>query len=65
MNASIVASQLVGKTEIEALKIIQNTNLLMNVTKRDDLVSIMTRDFNPSRILVSIANGIITGTQVG
>jgi len=56
---------LIGKTEAEAKAILAKQELSYRIVMRDGEYYIVTADFNPKRINLSIVDGIVTCATLG
>lgn len=59
------ASKLVGLTEDEASKVAVSNGWSVRVAKRDGEAYMLTTDYQPDRVNLTIVKGVVTGVSVG
>jgi hypothetical protein len=64
-HAGRVAQTLIGKSESEATAAAELVGLTVRVARRDDKSFMGHRDLRPSRVNLTIENGIVTAVSVG
>jgi hypothetical protein len=56
---------LVGKTKVEAIKLLQKDNIKHRIIKEDGTNFMVTMDFQLNRYNLSIEKGIVTEVRIG